>query len=207
MWSARSVTAALLSLQLLAACGSSDRAAALPRLPSDATVLAFGDSLTAGNGASREQAYPAQLSKLISREVINAGVPGETTTGGLERLSDVLDETQPALVILCEGGNDMLRKQDRKQMRDNLARMIEEIQRRKIALVLLAVPSPALIGMDPEPRYEELARKYSVPLLAETLTDILRDSDLKADQIHPNAKGYQVLAEAIAELLRKNGAL
>lgn len=201
------MTVALLLLQLLSACGSGGKVASLPRLASDATVLAFGDSLTAGNGANRDEAYPAQLSKLIQREVINAGIPGETTAGGLERLAGTLDEHSPKLVILCEGGNDMLRRMDRATMRDNLAAMIEEIRSRGVPVVLLAVPAPTLIGLDADPTYAELAKRFEIPLLAGTLPEILDDNDLKADQIHPNAKGYRQLAEAIAELLRKSGAV
>lgn len=203
----RSLTATLLLLQLLSACSRSAAVPSLPRLASDARILAFGDSLTAGNGASKEQAYPAQLSQLIGREVINAGIPGETTEGGLSRFADTLDEHAPQLVILCEGGNDMLRRQSRETMRSNLAAMLRELRSRKIPVVLLGVPAPALMGLEPEPAYEALAKEFQIPLLADTLSEILGDNSLKADQIHPNAAGYRQLAEAIAELLRKARAI
>ena len=91
-------------LVLLAGC--SDDLVSLRPLASDTTIVAFGDSLTFGTGAKRDQSYPAVLSELIQRRVVTSGVPGELSKDGLKRLPGVLEEHQPGLVILCHGGND-----------------------------------------------------------------------------------------------------
>lgn len=204
---ARSVTTALLLLQavVLAACGGSTPK--LEPLPSDGVILAFGDSLTFGTGATREQAYPAELGRRLQREVVNAGIPGETTAQGLERLEDTLDEVEPALVVLCLGGNDMLRQMDRATMKNNLDAMIREIRGRGIQLVLIGVPEPKLLGLKSEPSYAELASQHGLPLESETIPAVLGDRDLRSDQVHPNGRGYAEIAKAVEKLLRKAGAV
>lgn len=99
--------ALILVLSAITACdGSTPK---LPKLASTDVVLAFGDSLTYGTGADPSESYPVVLSRLIGRQVVAAGFPGEVTAGGLERLPDVLDDVKPRMMLLCMGGNDMLR--------------------------------------------------------------------------------------------------
>ncbi len=196
------ITALLL---LLSAC--SDTPPQLPLLSNDAVILAFGDSLTHGNGAGKEENYPAVLQRLTQHRVINAGIPGEQSDAGLARLPNVLDSYQPQLLILCHGGNDMLRKKSMQAMQDNLEKMVALSRERGIPVILLGVPRPALFGLESASPYNELAEKLKLPFDGEIIPEVLSDSDLKSDQIHPNAKGYRMMADAIYDLLRESGAL
>ena len=195
---------ALLLATAVAGCGEKT-----PRLtplaPSD-VIVAFGDSLTYGTGAAEAESYPAVLAQLMKRDVVRAGVPGETTAGGLARVAHVIEEHRPALVIVCLGGNDMLRKVDEAQTRSNLRGIISAIKQRGIAVVLVGVPRPALITSAPA-FYEELAREFGIPYEGKIVTSVLYRSELKSDPIHPNAQGYRRIAEALADLLRKAGAV
>ena len=196
----------LLQALLLNACNR-HHPPRLAHLGSDDTVLAFGDSLTYGSGAAPAESYPSQLAQLIGHPVINAGVPGEITQAGLERLPVTLEETQPKLVILCLGGNDMLRRLDPSQMKANLAAMIVEIRKRNTPVVLLGVPTPALFGLHANPVYGELAKELSLWLDQDSLPTILSDRAMKSDELHPNAQGYRELAQALAKLLHDAGAI
>lgn len=190
-------------LACLSGCGSGPK---LPVLPADAKVLAFGDSLTFGTGANPDQSYPAVLQGLIGREVVNRGIPGEISADGLARLPDVLDEVQPRLLILCHGGNDFLRNLGEKGAADNVRAMIRLAQARGIGVMLIAVPKFGLVFSPPE-FYEQIAEESGLPIEPGTLSKIIRDNDLKADAVHPNGRGYRLLAEAVAERLRAAGAI
>jgi len=188
---------------LLFAC---DKGPGLPPLAAEAVILAFGNSLTHGTGADPQQSYPARLQQLIGHQVINAGIPGEVSAEGVRRLPRLLDEQQPDLLLLCHGGNDLLRKLGRAQLKANLRQMLAIAGQRQIPVVMIAVPQPSLLLAD-APLYRELADEFKIPLLEETLADLLADRQFKSDQIHPNAAGYRRLAEVVAELLRDRGAL
>lgn len=187
-----------------AACGQ--KGATLPRLSQSDVVVAFGDSLTYGTGAAEEESYPAVLSKLIGRTVVRAGVPGEVTAQGLERLPEVIAEHNPRLVIVCLGGNDMLRQVADAEIRRNLGEIVKTLKGRGIAVVLVGVPRPALITSAPA-FYAEIAKEFGVPYEGKVVTSVLYSNETKSDPIHPNAKGYRRMAEAIEELLRKAGAV
>jgi len=196
--------AGLVIAAAIAGCG--DSTVKLPRLPGDAVVLAFGDSLTFGTGATPDKSYPAALERRIGRKVVAAGIPGEISAAGLARLPEVLDEVQPKLLILCHGGNDMLRKLSSKQAADNIRAMVSMARSRGIEVMLLGVPSPGLL-LSTADHYDEIAREMKLAYEGKVLARILSDSALKADAFHPNAEGYQRLAEVLAELLKKSGAI
>jgi lysophospholipase L1-like esterase len=191
----------LLLLLLLVGC---DKKPTIRPLTPDATILAFGDSLTHGTGASAEQSYPTQLQELLGVRVVNAGVPGEISAAGRKRLPGVLERMQPQLVILIHGGNDFLRRLDVDEAKKNLRAMIEACRQQGADVVLAGVPQLGLF-LSPAPFYAELAEEYQLPYLADSLSDILKDNSLKSDSIHPNAAGYRQLAAALAELIRKRG--
>jgi len=187
----------------LAAC---DRTPQLPRMQNGDVIVAFGDSLTHGTGASGDSAYPAVLSRIIGHTVINAGVPGETTAEGLARLPEVLASARPRIVLLCLGGNDMLRRHSPTSTESNLRQMIQAIRASGAGVVLIGVPQPALFSGAPA-YYEKLADEFKLPYEGEIFDDVLKDSRLKADPIHANAAGYKVVAERLAELLEQAGAI
>ena len=190
---------------LLSAC--SDSTPRLPLLAENTVILAFGDSLTYGTGANKNQSYPAVLSKLTGRTVINAGIPGEVSAQGRERLPALLDRHRPELLLLCHGGNDLLRRINSAVTRSNIESMIRAATQRNIPVLLIGVPKPGLMFLDAAEFYSEIAEKYKLAYEGEILPDVESDSALKSDQIHPNADGYQRIAEAIYHLMTKSGAL
>ena len=190
----------------LVLAGCSAKAPKLPLLAVDNVIVAFGDSLTYGSGAKAQESYPAVLAQLINRKVVRAGVPGELTAQGLARLPAVIEEHNPRLVIVCLGGNDMLRRVNEAEIKHNLRAIIVDIRARDIAVVLVGVPKPALIMSAPE-LYADLAAEFGIPYEGNIVTSVLYRSEYKSDSIHPNARGYRKMAEAIAGLLRKSGAV
>ena len=177
--------------------------------PENSTILAFGDSLTYGFGTRRpeEESYPAVLAKLTGQKVVNAGVNGETTEEGLQRIDELLRRIHPGVTVLCLGGNDLLQGMPRTHIRENLKRLIEKIRASGSQMLLVAVPDFALLGLRALPLYNSLAEEFDLPLESDALPEILAEPRLKSDSIHPNAQGYRKMAEAIAASLKKAGML
>ena len=178
----------------------------LTPLAQDAVILAFGDSLTYGTGATAENSYPAQLERIIRRRVVNAGIPGEDTENGLARLPKMLDGHHPSLVILCHGANDLKQGLGDLQASENIREMIRIARRRNVDVLLLGIPYPTVFSAKPH-FYAKIADEFSLLFEGNVVANVLIDPSLKSDSIHPNARGYRLIAEAIAELLFKGGLL
>ena len=189
---------------LLTGCG--EATVELNPLPPGTSVLAFGDSLTAGYGAGPGQSYPEVLAELAVLDIVNAGISGEVSATGLQRLPGVLAEHRPALVILCHAGNDMLRSTGNMAAKANLLAMIEQIRASGAQVVLLGVPQPGLL-LSTADFYQEIADETAVAYLPDVMTDVLSQRSLRSDAAHPNAAGYQVIAEAVHGFLLDAGAL
>ena len=169
------------------------------------TILALGDSLTYGHGASHNESYPALLSLLSGQKVINAGINGETSDEGLQRLPKLLEERSIKLMILCFGGNDILRKRSMASLKQNLKTMIQMAKAKNIDVLLISVPNINLFGLSPLELYEEVAEEEDIPLLLGVLAEILESPALKSDRIHPNALGYKQMADEIYRSLKEHG--
>lgn len=192
-------------LVVLVVTGCADKHAQLTPLDSDAVIVAFGDSLTEGTGAQEFQSYPAVLAKLSGRQVINAGVAGEISKVGLARLPSVLATHKPKLVLLCHGGNDLLRKLNQKQLQKNLEQMIEQITDSGAQVILIGVPKPSLL-LGPAPIYKEITAGHKLVANLQIFSQVLSKAGLKSDPVHPNAAGYKKVAEAIHTTLSEAGA-
>lgn len=197
---------AILLTWLVSLCCACDYSPRLAPLASDARILAFGDSLTWGTGAAPDQSYPAQLARLTGHEVINAGVPGEISAAGLRRLPQLLQTYTPQLLILCHGGNDILRRMPEADTASNLQSMIDMARLHNIDVVMVGVPEYGVF-LSTADFYTDLATFNHILIDDNLLGKILRQPALKSDQIHPNADGYALMAQSIAKLLVQGGAI
>lgn len=172
-------------------------------------IICFGDSLTFGYGASEGQDYPSALAKMLDIPVLNAGIDGDTTIEALKRIrSDVL-EREPLLVIIEFGGNDFLRKIPQEVTINNIKEMIERIQAYG-AMVALADISTGIFLGDYRKIFSKLAREKGAIFIPSILSGIIANPSMKSDFLHPNAKGYRMIAEriqtAITPYLKQNSA-
>jgi acyl-CoA thioesterase I len=163
--------------------------------------VAFGDSLTEGFGAGLGGDYPAQLSKALGVPIENLGKSGETSTDGLNRLAEV-EALIPRVVLLCFGGNDVLRGHSRERMLANLGTMIDRLQARGSFVVLIGIRSANLLGDENAGGFAALAEEKGTLHVPDILDGIITQPRLMTDYVHPNDAGYAKIAERIAEELR-----
>ncbi|MEQ9397133.1 GDSL-type esterase/lipase family protein [Haliea sp.] len=181
-------------------------------LPAGSVVLAFGDSVTWGTGAGRGEDFPSRLAEHSGWQVVNAGVPGNTATAARERLEGLLRQHDPALVIVELGGNDFLRRRPDADVEADLRDILRTVQDHGAIPVLVAVPRLSLLratvgALKDAPLYARLAEAEGVLLVPDVLSGVLSQESLRADTIHPNKAGYEVLAEELAAALRQAGLL
>lgn len=198
----------LLLAVLLTACSH----ARYDAIPAGATVLVLGDSVSYGTGADKGEDYPTLLAGKTGWNVINAGVPGDTTADGLERLPDLLEEHAPKLVLVELGGNDFLHRTPLEQTSTNLKTILLQIKTKGIPAVMLAVPRPNLFGaavgnLSDDPIFEKIGKETETPVVPDVLSEVLAKNTLKADPIHPNAAGYRLMEEGLREALKNQGFL
>jgi acyl-CoA thioesterase-1 len=184
-------------------------AAAKPELPK---IVAFGDSLTAGFGISEKESYPYLLQERLradgyNYEVVNAGVSGDTSLGGLERIDWTLEQDRIEILILELGANDLLRGMPVSKMKQNLTEIIRRAKAKGVKVLLCGMLAPPTMGSDYQREFitafPDLASEHKVAFLPFLLEGVAMDRDLnQADGIHPNAEGTRLMMENIYKELK-----
>lgn len=175
-------------------------------------IIAFGDSLTAGFGLAEKESYPYLLQqKLIADgydyEVVNAGVSGDTSLGGLERADWVLQQDNAKILVLELGANDMLRGVPPAKMKENLDKIIRKAKERNLKVLLCGMLAAPTMGSDYQrsftTAFPDLASEHKVTYLPFLLENIALNKDLnQADGIHPNAAGEKIMTDNIYKALK-----
>ena len=180
-------------------------------LPPGTSVLAFGDSVTYGTGAAPSENYPLKLAARTGWNIHNAGIPGDTADLAKLRITEAIEASKPALVIVEIGGNDFLRQRPESAVKEDIRAILKAVRQSGALPVLVAVPRLSMLAVlsrpGDSPIYAELANEEGVLLVEGVFSDILSDNRLKTDPIHPNAAGYLQLADGIAKTLVKSGLL
>jgi len=178
----------------------------------DKNILVLGDSLSAGLGVNYDQAWPSLLQSRINKmgssyRVINAGVSGDTTSGGISRLPRLLKKYSPELLILELGGNDGLRGTSLKAIEKNLRDMINSAQSSNTTVLLIGVQLPpnygALYTEGFENIFSDLAKEYGLDLIQGTLKTMVDEGLMQSDGIHPNVLGHRQIENIVWERLNK----
>jgi acyl-CoA thioesterase-1 len=165
------------------------------------TIICFGDSLTFGTGAEAGMDYPSQLSKMIAKPVINAGVPGDTTARALKRLQQDVLARSPDLVLITLGGNDLKNGVAKDTAFNNLQHIVESILGQGGRVIVGGLKFP-LRDRGFAKGYRDLADQTGVVLLPDIFKDIMGNRKLMRDPIHPNGDGYRIMAQSFLDAMR-----
>ncbi len=159
------------------------------------TIVAFGDSLTYGKGAARDQTYPAVLAELTGKNIVNLGLNGDTAAAAPHRLPQVL-EHRPYMVLIEFGGNDFMRGVAFEKTLASLSQIVDAVQ--ASGAVAVVVDTGGYYGMNKYTKaYKKLAREKGALFVPGILDGIFGKKALMSDQIHPNAAGYKMVAERV----------
>ena len=164
-------------------------------------IICFGDSLTYGTGAPHDKSYPAQLSDMIGQRVINAGVPGDTTTRALERLEEDVLSQSPRIVLITLGGNDLKNGVRKDVAFRNLKTIIEAIQAEG-GLVILGGVKFIILDKGYGEMYKKLTKETDIILVPNVLKGLIGKDKYMNDPIHPNGQGYTIMAERFYEAMK-----
>jgi acyl-CoA thioesterase-1 len=178
-----------------------DRSPQAAKPTSGHTIVAFGDSLVEGHGATPGHDFVSLLEKRLSVPIVNAGRGGDTAAAALSRLDTAVLSRNPRVVIVLLGGNDFLRRVPPAETFRSLSTIVERIRQRGAAVVLVGV-RVALIKDPYANEYELLARRTSSGLVSDILDDIISQPDRMSDALHPNDRGYAIMADRIEPVVR-----
>lgn len=180
-------------------------ASAVPRAAkptSGRTIVAFGDSLVEGRGATPGRDFVTLLARRLNTRIVNAGRSGDTTATALARLNSDVLARDPKVVIVLLGGNDFLRRVPVESTFANLQEIVERIRRRGAAVIVVGV-SVGLLSDPYASEYTAVARRNAAGLVPDILDGIMGNNDLMADSIHPNDRGYAIIAERLESAVRE----
>ncbi len=169
--------------------------------PTGKTIVAFGDSITAGYGVLPSATFVSLLEKELKVSIINAGVSGDTTEMGLARFPSVVMDNEPRVVLLELGGNDVIQQLPLDEVERNLDTMIREIHARGAAVLLIGTDLPTGMG-GLKGRIKKLAKKHNCAVIPNVMSGIMGNRQYMLDRVHPNAEGHKLIAERIARKLR-----
>ncbi len=164
-------------------------------------VVFFGNSITQGHGVRPEESFPSLVARDLGISVVNAGVPGETTAAGLDRVEQDVLPHRPRVTLVEFGGNDFLRRVPLEETLRNLDQMVKTLIAQGMMVVILEVN----VGLMSDPYlegYRRVAERHGALLVGDILSGILGNSDLKVDGIHPNARGHRLIADRVVTVLR-----